>query len=141
MIGCVGRFVKQKNYSFAIDAFATYIKVVPEARLVILGDGEGRRALEDKIASLGLSDKVFLPGVRSDVARFYSVFDVFFMPSLYEGLPISAVEAQAAGLPCVFSTNVPAESDVAGIFTGRLGHGTICRYRRRARRIRWRKVG
>ena len=114
VIGCVGRFVKQKNYSFAIDAFATYIQVVPEARLVILGDGEGRRALEDKIASLGLSDKVFLPGVRSDVARFYSVFDVFFMPSLYEGLPISAVEAQAAGLPCVFSTNVPAESDVAG---------------------------
>lgn len=61
VIGCVGRFVKQKNYSFAIDAFATYVKVVPEARLVILGDGEGRRALEDKIASLGLSDKVFLP--------------------------------------------------------------------------------
>ena len=114
VIGCVGRFVKQKNYSFAIDAFATYIKDVPEARLIILGDGEGRRALEDKIASLGLSGKVLLLGVRSDVARFYSVFDVFFMPSLYEGLPISAVEAQAAGLPCVFSTNVPAESDVVG---------------------------
>lgn len=114
VIGCVGRFAKQKNYSFAIDAFATYIKEVPEARLVILGDGEGRPALEDKIVSLSLSDKVLLPGVRSDVARFYSVFDVFFMPSLYEGLPISAVEAQAAGLPCVFSTNVPAESDLVG---------------------------
>lgn len=114
VIGCVGRFVKQKNYSFAIDVFASYVKDVPEARMVILGGGDERRTVEDKITSLGLSGKVFLPGIRSDVARFYSVLDVFFMPSLYEGLPISAVEAQAAGLPCVFSTNVPAESDVAG---------------------------
>lgn len=114
VIGCVGRFVKQKNYSFAIDVFASYVKDVPEARMVILGDGEEHRAVEDKIYSLGLSDKVVLPGIRTDVARFYSVFDVFFMPSLFEGLPISAVEAQAAGLPCVFSTNVPAESDVIG---------------------------
>lgn len=114
VIGCVGRFVKQKNYSFAIDVFASYVKEVPEARMVILGGGEERLAVEDKIASLGLSDKIILPGIRSDVARFYSLFDVFFMPSLYEGLPISAVEAQAAGLPCVFSTNVPSESDVVG---------------------------
>lgn len=114
VIGCVGRFVKQKNYSFAVDVFASYVKEVPEARMVILGDGDERRTVEDKIASLGLSDKIILLGIRSDVARFYSLFDVFFMPSLYEGLPISAVEAQAAGLPCVFSTNVPAESDVAG---------------------------
>lgn len=114
VIGCVGRFVKQKNYSFAIDVFASYVKEVPEVRMVILGGGEERLAVEDKIASLGLSDKIILPGIRSDVARFYSLFDVFFMPSLYEGLPISAVEAQAAGLPCVFSTNVPSESDVVG---------------------------
>lgn len=114
VIGCVGRFVKQKNYSFAIDVFASYVKDVPDARMVILGGGDERRTVEDKITSLGLSGKVFLPGIRSDVARFYSVFDVFFMPSLYEGLPISAVEAQAAGLPCVFSTNVPSESDVVG---------------------------
>lgn len=114
VIGCVGRFVKQKNYLFAIDVFAAYVKDVPEARLVILGGGEERRTVEDKITSLGLSGKVFLPGIRSDVARFYSVFDVFFMPSLYEGLPISAVEAQAAGLPCVFSSNVPIESDIVG---------------------------
>lgn len=114
VIGCVGRFVKQKNYSFAVDAFASYLKEVPEARMVILGDGEERHAVENKIASLGLTDKVFLLGIRNDVARFYSLFDVFFMPSLYEGLPISAVEAQAAGLPCVFSRNVPIESDIAG---------------------------
>lgn len=114
VIGCVGRFAKQKNYSFAIDVFANYVKETPGARMVILGDGEGRRELEDKIASLGLAGKVLLPGVRADVARFYSAFDVFFMPSLYEGLPISAVEAQASGLRCVFSTGVPAESDITG---------------------------
>lgn len=114
VIGCVGRFVKQKNYSFAIDVFASYVKDVPEARMVILGGGDEHRTVEDKITSLGLSGKVFLPGIRSDVARFYSVFDVFFMPSLYEGLPISAVEAQASGLRCVFSTGVPSESDITG---------------------------
>lgn len=114
VIGCVGRFVKQKNYSFAVDVFASYVKEVPEARMVILGGGEERLAVEDKIASLGLSDKIILLGIRSNVARFYSLFDVFFMPSLYEGLPISAVEAQASGLRCVFSTGVPAESDITG---------------------------
>lgn len=114
VIGCVGRFVKQKNYSFAIDVFASYVKDVPDARMVILGGGDEHRTVEDKITSLGLSGKVFLPGIRRDVARFYSVFDVFFMPSLYEGLPISAVEAQASGLRCVFSTGVPEESDITG---------------------------
>ena len=63
---------------------------------------------------MGLENSVMLLGLRSDAYRLYSLFDVFFMPSLYEGLPVSAVEAQAAGLPCVYSTGVPAETDIAG---------------------------
>ncbi len=116
VVGCVGRFVKQKNFEFATRAFAELRKSVPEARMVILGyalgDGVDRvRAIAEQE---GVAEGLLLPGVRSDVERFYSMFDVFFMPSLYEGLPVSAVEAQASGLPCVFSTGVPAESDIAG---------------------------
>ncbi len=116
VVGCVGRFVKQKNFEFATRAFAELRKSVPEARMVILGyalgDGVDRvRAIAEQE---GVADGLLLPGVRSDVERFYSMFDVFFMPSLYEGLPVSAVEAQASGLPCVFSTGVPAESDIVG---------------------------
>lgn len=60
---------------------------------------------------------VILAGVREDINKLYSVMDVFFMPSLYEGLPVSAVEAQAAGLPCMYSDNVPRETDITGTGT------------------------
>ena len=114
VIGCVGRFVQQKNYLFAVNVFKAFLANSRDARLVILGDGEDRALIEARVNELGLSDRILFLGVRDDVARFYSVFDVFFMPSLCEGLPISAVEAQASGLPCVFSTNVPKESDIIG---------------------------
>lgn len=117
VIGCVGRFVKQKNYPFAVAVFRQILDVVPDARLVILGDGTDRTDLERSIAEAGVTNQVILPGVRTDANRFYSMFDVFLMPSLYEGLPVSAVEAQAAGLPCVYSTGVPRETDITG--TGR----------------------
>ena len=116
VIGCVGRFVQQKNYLFAVNVFKAFLANSRDARLVILGDGEDRALVEARVNELGLSDRILFLGVRDDVARFYSVFDVFFMPSLCEGLPISAVEAQASGLPCVFSTNVPKESDIIGKF-------------------------
>lgn len=114
VVGCVGRFAAQKNYPFAIDVFAEYVRREGDARLVMLGDGDERPLIESRIESHGLRDKVILAGIRDDVSRFYSLFDVFFMPSLYEGLPISAVEAQASGLPCLFSTGVPKESDILG---------------------------
>ena len=112
VIGSVGRFVKQKNYGFAIQVFAEFHRLHPHSKLLILGDGEERTALEALCEEKGLSKSVILPGVRNDINRFYSVMDVFLMPSLYEGLPVSAVEAQAAGLPCVYSRNVPRETDI-----------------------------
>lgn len=115
VVGCVGRFVKQKNFCFAVRVFAAFGQIMPEARLVILGDGDEMEQVLSTAVYEGVSEKVVTPGIREDVARYYSLFDVFFMPSLYEGLPVSAIEAQASGLPCVFSTGVPAESDIAGI--------------------------
>ncbi|CAG9065881.1 Putative glycosyltransferase EpsF [Bifidobacterium pseudocatenulatum] len=117
VVGCVGRFVKQKNYPFAVAVFRQILNVAPDTRLVILGDGADRTDLERSIAEAGVANQVILPGVRTDVDRFYSMFDVFLMPSLYEGLPVSAVEAQAAGLPCMYSDNVPRETDITGTGT------------------------
>lgn len=114
VIGSVGRFVKQKNFEFGVKVFAELKRSIPNAKWVILGSGDGMDRVRAIAEELGVSESVVMPGVRVDVARFYSLFDVFFMPSLYEGLPVSAVEAQASGLRCVFSTGVPEESDITG---------------------------
>ena len=118
VVGCVGRIVEQKNHIFAVDVFSELLKTDSQALLLIVGDGVLRPTLEKRINDLGLSGKVILLGNRNDVNLLYSAMDTFFMPSLCEGLPFSAVEAQAAGLPCVYSTGVPSESDLThtGIF-------------------------
>ena len=114
VIGSVGRFVKQKNFEFGVKVFAELKRSIPNVKWVILGCGDGMDRVRTIAEELGVSESVIMPGVRVDVACFYSLFDVFFMPSLYEGLPVSAVEAQASGLRCVFSTGVPEESDITG---------------------------
>lgn len=117
VIGCVGRIAKQKNHTFAIDIFSKLLTRASDVTLLIVGDGEGRDELEHKIADMGLADRVILAGNRNDIAKLYSLMDVFLMPSLCEGLPFSAVEAQAAGLPCIYSTGVPKETDITGTGT------------------------
>lgn len=117
VVGCVGRLVKQKNFPFAVRVFAKFHEAFPDAKMLILGDGDDREELEGIISSEHLSNVVMLAGVREDINKLYSVMDVFFMPSLYEGLPVSAVEAQAAGLPCMYSDNVPRETDITGTGT------------------------
>lgn len=121
VIGCVGRMVKQKNYPFAVKVFAQFLHKRPDAKLIFIGDGTDRADLEQAIHDEGVTSSVLLLGVREDINRLYSMLDVFFMPSLYEGLPVSCVEAQASGLPCVYSTDVPYESDITGtgIFVSR----------------------
>lgn len=110
VLGHVGRFNEQKNHPFLIDLFAEAAKNEPRARLLLVGDGEGRAAIEEKVRQLGLADKVLFLGVRGDVNRLLQAMDAFVFPSLYEGLPVSLVEAQAAGLPCVISDKVSPES-------------------------------
>lgn len=103
VLGHIGRFAAQKNHSFLIDIFAEVVKAMPESKLVLLGDGELREAAEDKVRKLNLSDRVLFLGTRKDVAELVNVFDLFVFPSLYEGLAIVALEAQANGLPVVCS--------------------------------------
>ncbi len=112
VIGHVGRFVAQKNHSFLIDVFDDLQKRDKDARLLLVGDGPLLTETERKVRDLGLADKVVFAGVRSDVERFYQAMDCFVLPSLYEGLPVVGVEAQAAGLPVVASDAMTEETKI-----------------------------
>lgn len=109
LVGHVGSFWRPKNHSFLVDAFLKVVEREPNARLLLVGDGGRLLEIKEKVASLNLSDKVIFTGVRSDVNELLQAMDVFVLPSLYEGLPMVMVEAQAAGLPCLISDKVPPE--------------------------------
>lgn len=113
VVGHVGRFMKQKNHEFLIKIFAEVAKNNEDAKLLLIGDGPLKGKIEEQVKALGLTDKVIFTGVRTDVADLYNVMDVFLFPSLYEGLGMVAVEAQANGLPVVASTEVPLEAKVS----------------------------
>ena len=108
LVGHVGSFTIPKNHPFLLEIFSQIQKTRP-ARLMIVGDGSQRPAIEEAIRRLNLQDKVILTGLRSDVADLMQAMDVFVFPSLYEGLPVTLVEAQASGLPCLISDKVPIE--------------------------------
>lgn len=114
VVGHIGRFMHQKNHPFLIDIFASLLKRRPDAKLLLVGNGELRQSIEQQISNYGISDSVILTGVRSDIPDLMQTMDVFVMPSLYEGLPVVSIEAQAAGLPCVFSDVITNELDVTG---------------------------
>ena len=99
----------QKNHTRLLDIFAALKKVRPDSCLLLVGEGELRAELEAKAARLGIAQDVKFLGVQSDTSVWYQAMDVFVMPSLFEGLPVVGMEAQASGLPCVFSTGVTEE--------------------------------
>ena len=109
MIGHVGRFMNPKNHTFIIDIFNQFHKDHPNSYLMLVGEGELKTSIQDKVRTLGLEDYVIFTGLRSDVNELLQAMDVFLFPSLYEGLPVSIIEAQAAGLPCLISDKVPIE--------------------------------
>lgn len=110
IIGHVGRFSPQKNHSFLVDIFYHIKKEMDNARLLLVGEGNDLQKIKQKIDKSGLTDSVIFTGVRSDVDRLMQAMDIFVFPSLFEGLPVTLVEAQASGLPCVISSKVPEDS-------------------------------
>jgi len=112
VLGHVGRFNHQKNHFFLLDVFSKVNKEIPETVLILIGDGELRLGIQKKIRDLKLEDKVLLLGVRSDVSDLLQAFDLFIFPSLHEGLPVSLIEAQGAGLPCLISDHISNEVDM-----------------------------
>jgi glycosyltransferase involved in cell wall biosynthesis len=121
VIGHAGRFCEPKNHDFWVDVAAAVARREPRARFLLLGDGPLRPAVEGKIARLGMRERFRLTGVRSDVPRLLlGAMDLMLFPSLWEGLPLAVVEAQAAGLPCVVSQAVPDEAAVVPALLRRL---------------------
>ena len=113
VVGHVGRFTYAKNHRFLLEIFAELQKRRPQARLLLVGEGELEQKVRRQVRALGLEKAVIFTGVRADVNRLYSVMDVFCLPSYYEGLGMVAWEAQANGLPCVLSQQVPPEAALA----------------------------
>ena len=107
--GHVGNFVYAKNHLFLLDVFKEITLKDKNAILFLIGEGELREEIEKKIKELQLQDKVILTGRRKDVVRFLQIFDLFLFPSVYEGLPVSMVEAQCSGLPCLISSSITDE--------------------------------
>jgi len=101
VVGSVGRLHRQKNYPFLIRMAKTIGAKLRNVRFVIIGDGEDRQSLERMIAHFGLQDSILLPGYRPDIPRVLGGFDIFVLPSSYEGLSIALMEAMAAGLPSI----------------------------------------
>ncbi len=104
--GHVGLFNEQKNHTFLIDIFYELQKKNPDSVLLLLGEGHLQEQIKDKIKQLKIEDKVIFTGNVSDTENYYSVMDAFVMPSLHEGLPLTLVEAQCSGLPCIISDTI-----------------------------------
>jgi glycosyltransferase involved in cell wall biosynthesis len=114
VVGHIGRFNKQKNHDFLIDIFKALHDKNPNSLLVMAGEGYLIPSIKEKVERLGLWPHVKFLGVRSDIAQLMQGFDVFLFPSLFEGLPVVLVEAQAAGLSCIVSDTITKETDVSG---------------------------
>lgn len=107
VIGHIGRFVEQKNHEFLIDIFNELHKKEKNSLLILVGQGPLENSIKEKVNKLGLTNNCLFLGQRRDANELYQVFDLFLLPSLYEGLGMVAIEAQVAGLPCVISSEIP----------------------------------
>ena len=109
VVGHLGRFMEQKNHAFLLTIFAELLKEKPNSLLVLAGSGPLFNEIQMRARELGIAHQVLFLGQRADADKLYCGFDVFCLPSLYEGLPVVGIEAQASGLPFVISDQVTDE--------------------------------
>lgn len=121
VIGHVGRFVPEKNHRFLISVFHAVLHRLPNARLVLVGDGPLKSDIQRQVSELGIDNRVEFAGLTDEIPTYMAMFDVFVLPSTTEGLGIVALEAQAAGTPSIISAVVPAIVDVVPSLVKRLG--------------------
>jgi len=113
VIGHVGRFAPPKNHFFLIDVFAEVYKKNNNARLMLIGSGELKESIIQKVKNHDIEDVVLFIGSVNNVYDYYNAMDVFTLPSFFEGLGIVAIEAQVSGLPVILSDNVPHEASIS----------------------------
>ena len=109
VVGHAGRFSTEKNHSFLLDIFNEIHKKNENSVLLLLGTGELMESIRKKAIDLGIEDSVIFYGRTDEMYKMWQAIDIFIMPSLYEGLPVSGIEAQASGLPCIFSETITKE--------------------------------
>lgn len=114
VIGLIARFDEQKNHKFLLEVFNEYQKLNPNSKLILIGEGKLETQIKSRVKELELENKVLFLGRRMDAYKIYSLFDIYLMPSLFEGLSISIVEAQVNGLKCYTSTAVDKSSNICG---------------------------
>ncbi len=115
VIGHVGRLTEPKNHLFILEVFRHLREKDGKYKLLLVGDGELREQLLEAVSKLGLEDSVTLLGLRQDVPELMMAMDLFLFPSKWEGLGIVAIEAQAAGTPCLASTGVPLAAKISDL--------------------------
>lgn len=123
LLGSVGRLAPEKNQSFMIDVLAELYSRGCECMLAIAGSGDLEAALRVHASEKGVSSRVLLLGNRTDTPALYAAFDVYLLTSLFEGLPISLIEAQASGLPCLVSDAITDEAFIANVRSMALNEG------------------
>ena len=114
VIGFVGSLWRQKNPIFLIEVFEKILKKREDAILLIVGEGELHKEMEDRVSEYGISHAVRFLGICPNVSELMGAMDRYVLPSIFEGLPFVLVEAQANGLPCITSDNVSRESNITG---------------------------
>ena len=117
VLGHVGRFIPVKNHKFLIKVFKAYHESQPKSVLLLMGDGPLVEEAKELARELGIGEYVLFLGVRSDIPDLLDAMDCFLLPSLYEGFPISAVEAQTSGLVCLISDRVPHDIQISDDLT------------------------
>lgn len=115
VVGHIGRFALPKNHIFILEIFKELLNINNDCTLVLVGNGELGNSIKAKIKELSLDEKVVLVDFQEDIFRYYSLFDLFLMPSLFEAFPITLIEAQANGLPSLVSDTVSKECDLTGL--------------------------
>ena len=110
VLGHVGRFSKQKNHEFLLDIFEEFHKKNVDSILLLVGQGELEEDIKKRVEEKKISSAVIVMGQRDDVHSLMNAIDLFLLPSLYEGLPVVGIEAQANGLPCLFADTITEEA-------------------------------
>lgn len=109
VIGHIGRFCEQKNHNYILKICCCLKQKKLNFKVILVGTGPMFHDIKSKAVDLGINDNIIFTGVSDEIPKLMQIFDVFIMPSLFEGLPVTGIEAQASGLPCLFSDRITPE--------------------------------
>lgn len=116
-VGHVGRYEnQQKNQEFVVDVFNELLKIEPNAKLLMLGEGKNRNSIMERTEKLGIADRVIFTGAVNNVSDYLQAMDVFLFPSRFEGFSVATIEVQCTGLPGVMSDTISSEMNILGLF-------------------------